>query len=101
MNFLTPFFTVVDMALSLYVWAIILSVILTWLVHFGVVNTRNQFVHMVGEFLYKITEPALRQIRRFIPAFGGIDISPIILILGIFLVRGLLSEAHYSLRFGA
>ena len=72
--------------------------ILTWLVHFGIVNTRYQFVHMVGEFLYKITEPALRPIRRFIPAFGGIDISPVILILLLWFAKDVI--ARLALKLG-
>jgi YggT family protein len=72
--------TVVDIAIIL----LIAQVILSWLVAFNVVNTRNPFVNSVGRFLYQITEPVLRPIRRIIPSFGGIDISPLIaaLLLG-------------------
>lgn len=69
--------TVVDIAIIL----LIAQVILSWLVAFNVVNTRNPFVNTVGRFLYQITEPALRPIRRIIPSFGGIDISPLVLAL--------------------
>ncbi|MEO1197779.1 MAG: YggT family protein [Pseudomonadota bacterium] len=78
---------VVLIALDIYVWIIIFSAILSWLVAFGVVNTRNQFVATVGNALHQITEPALRPIRRFLPNLGGIDISPIVLILLIFLIQ--------------
>jgi YggT family protein len=72
--------TVVDIAIIL----LIAQVILSWLVAFNVVNTRNPFVNSVGRFLYQITEPVLRPIRRIIPSFGGIDISPLVaaLLLG-------------------
>jgi YggT family protein len=60
---------------------LIASAILSWLVAFNVINTNNKFVYMVGDFLYRVTEPALRPIRRIMPDLGGIDISPIILIL--------------------
>ena len=69
--------TVVDIAIIL----LIAQVILSWLVAFNVVNTRHPFVNTVGRFLYQITEPALRPIRRVIPSFGGIDISPLALAL--------------------
>ena len=85
-------FLLIDVVLNLYTWALIISVILTWLVQFNVINTSNQFVYMVGDFLYRITEPALRHIRRVVPAVGGLDLSPLILLLGIFLLRSLLRE---------
>jgi YggT family protein len=69
--------TIVDIAIIL----LIAQVILSWLVAFNVVNTRHPFVNTVGRFLYQITEPALRPIRRIIPSFGGIDVSPLILLL--------------------
>ena len=78
---------VIDIALGLFVWALIISAILSWLTAFNVINTSNQFVSTVQYFLYRITEPALRPIRRFLPDLGGIDISPIVLILFIFFVR--------------
>ncbi len=78
---------VIMIALNLYVWVIIASAIFSWLYAFNVVNPRNQFVAMIGEMLYKLTEPALRPIRRFLPNLGGLDISPVILILLVFLVQ--------------
>ena len=80
-------FLVIDLALQLYIWLLIASAILSWLVAFNVVNTRNQVVATIGEFLYRITEPALRPIRNMMPAMGGIDISPVILILVIIFIR--------------
>ncbi len=83
---------VIHIALNLYLWCIIISAVLSWLVAFNVVNTSNKFVFMVGDFLYRITEPALRPIRQFMPNLGGIDISPVILILGIYFVQSLLVQ---------
>ena len=77
----------VVLALDLYWWIIIASAIFSWLYAFNVVNPRNQFVGAVGSFLFRITEPALRPIRRLLPDLGGIDISPIILLLIIFFIR--------------
>ncbi len=76
---------VILIVLDLYVWLLIASAILSWLIAFNVVNTRNQFVAAVAEFLYRITEPVLAPIRSFMPNLGGLDISPIILILIIIL----------------
>lgn len=78
---------VVDIALRLYMWVIIASAIFSWLYAFGVVNPRNQAVAAIGRALYQLTEPALRPIRRYVPIFGGLDISPVILILLIILIR--------------
>ena len=74
-------FLVIDLALTLYIYLLIAAAVLSWLIAFNVVNMRNQFVAMVADFLYRITEPALRPIRKFMPNLGGIDISPIFLIL--------------------
>lgn len=75
------------LALDIYWWIVIASAVFSWLFAFNVVNSNNQFVGMIGNFLYKATEPALRPIRRFLPDLGGIDISPIILLLAIFFIR--------------
>lgn len=83
---------VVDLALNLYVWIIIASAILSWLVAFNVINTRNDFVRMLGDFLYRVTEPALRPIRRVMPNLGGIDLSPIILLLIIFFFQSVIAR---------
>jgi YggT family protein len=80
-------FLVIDLALQLYIWIVIAAAIFSWLVAFNVVNTRNQFVGAIGEFLYRITEPALRPIRNMMPNLGGIDISPVILFLIIAFIR--------------
>ncbi|NKB48010.1 MAG: YggT family protein [Alphaproteobacteria bacterium] len=79
-----------DTVLGLYTAAVVISVILTWLVQFNVVNTSNQLVYMVGDFLYRITEPLLKRIRSVIPPIGGMDLSPLILLLALFFVRSLI-----------
>ena len=75
------------LALDIYTWIVIASAIFSWLYAFGVVNPRNQFVAAIGKMLYQLTEPALRPLRRFIPSFGGLDITPIVLLLIIFLIQ--------------
>ena len=80
----------VNAVITIYIWLLIASAILSWLVTFNVVNTRNRFVYVVGDFLYRITEPALRPIRRVLPNLGGIDLSPVVLILILFFLRDFL-----------
>lgn len=75
------------LALDIYWWLLIASAIFSWLYAFNVVNSRNQVVMTIGNALFRITEPALRPIRRLLPDLGGIDISPIILLLIIFFIR--------------
>jgi YggT family protein len=77
----------VVLALDIYWWIIIASAIFSWLYAFNVVNPRNQFVGTIGNFLFRITEPVLAPIRRRLPDLGGIDISPIIVLLIIFFLR--------------
>ncbi len=84
------------MALDIYWWIIIASAIFSWLYAFNVVNSRNQFVGSVGNMLYRLTEPALRPIRRFMPDLGGSDISPIILLLILFFIRQFLVTTVWS-----
>ena len=82
----------IDNVITLYIWVLIFAAVLSWLVSFNVFNTRNRLVYVLGDFLYRITEPALRPIRRFIPNLGGIDISPIILMLLLWFLRDLMYE---------
>src|ERR1700737_1682741 len=86
---------VVLLALQIYVWLLIASAILSWLIAFNVVNTRNQAVGMIGDFLFPITEPARRPIRNALPNLGGIDISPIILILLIYFIQEVIIRYIY------
>ncbi len=82
----------IDSIVSIYIWLLIASVLLSWLVAFNVVNTHNRFVWQIGEFLHRITEPLLRPIRNFLPSFGGIDVSPVVLILALYFIRDLTFE---------
>ena len=77
----------IDKVIDIYTWIVIASAIMSWLVAFGVVNMRNAFIRTVVETLYRLTEPMLRPIRRLLPNLGGVDISPVILLLGLFFVR--------------
>ena len=78
---------VILVALQLYVWILIAAAVLSWLIAFNVVNTRNTVVASIATFLYQITEPVLRPIRNLLPNLGGIDISPVIVILLIFFIQ--------------
>jgi YggT family protein len=82
-----PLIELVIIVIDLYKWVIIAQVIVSWLIAFGVINTYNRFVAQASEVLYRLTEPALRPIRRLLPDLGGIDISPIILLLLLWLVE--------------
>lgn len=80
------------MVIKIYVYLLIGAVVMSWLVAFGVVNTSNRFVYLVYDALYRVTEPALRPIRRFMPNLGGIDLSPLVLLLLLFFLQSLLIE---------
>ncbi len=82
----------INTVISLYIWLLIASVVLSWLIAFNVVNTANRFVYQLRGFLEQITEPALRPFRNMIPSFGGIDVSPVILILALYFVRDLVDD---------
>jgi YggT family protein len=84
---MNPFIWLIEVLIDLVTWVVIASAILSWLVAFGVVNMRNQFIRMVVDTLYRLTEPMLRPIRRIMPNLGGVDISPVILLLGLFFLR--------------
>jgi len=85
-----PIIELIDMILGIYVWILIASVVYSWLLQFGILQAYNPTVRMVGDFLYRITEPVLRPIRNMMPNLGGIDISPVILILIIILIEKLI-----------
>ena len=93
-------FWLIDQLIGLYVWALIIAAVFSLLVSFNVLDTRNRFVWTVGEFLYKVTEPGLRPIRRFMPNLGGIDISPMILILLLYALRIFLWQTLWPLLAG-
>ena len=94
-GFLAPVIEVVIVLLDLYWWVIIISAVASWLVAFGVINTYNRTVARIIDTLYRLTEPALRPIRQFLPNFGGVDISPIILLLIIWLIEQELRQLEY------
>ena len=85
-------FILLDSIITIYLWIIIVNAILSWLVAFNILNTQNRFVFAVLDVTYKMTDPALNKIRRFIPTFGSIDISPVILILLLMFLRNILFE---------
>src|SRR5512145_2815672 len=84
---MVPLISFIVLVIDLYIWVVIASAILSWLIAFNVVNTQNRFVYTVADMLYRVTEPALRPIRNIIPNLGGIDISPVILILFLLFIR--------------
>ncbi len=86
-----PLLYLFNMIVELIVWVVIASAIMSWLVAFGVVNMRNQFIRMAVDTLYRLTEPMLRPIRRMLPNLGGIDISPVVLLVGLYFLRYLVN----------
>lgn len=90
-------FQTIDLALSIFTWILIGSAIFSWLYAFNVINSSNRFVASLGQFFYNVTEPVLRPIRRFMPDLGGIDISPIVVLLIIFFLRSFLWNSVYRL----
>jgi YggT family protein len=82
-----PLLRFAAMVVDLYIWVIIISALLSWLVAFDIVNPRNRVVYLIGDSFHRLTEPALRPIRRLMPDLGGIDISPVVLILGLIFLR--------------
>ncbi len=85
-------FILLDSIITIYLWVIIVNAILSWLVAFNILNTQNRFVFSVLDATYKMTDPVLNKIRSFIPTFGSIDISPVILILLLMFLRNLVFE---------
>ena len=85
--------------IELYVWVLIINAVASWLVAFNVINTSNRFVYLVLETTYKLTDPPLRFIRRYIPNLGSMDISPVILILGLIFLRNFINEIFYKAAF--
>ena len=85
-------FVLLDSVITIYIWIVIINAILSWLVAFNILNTQNRFVFSVLDATYKLTDPALNKIRRFIPMFGSIDISPVILILLLMFLRNVIFE---------
>jgi YggT family protein len=94
---MNPFLWLIDTLITLYIWILIASAVLSWLIAFNVVNTHNPIVANVGEFLYRVTEPALRPIRNLLPNLGGIDVSPVILILLLIFLQRFIDWAYIQL----
>ena len=94
---MNPFLWLVDTIITLYIWILIASAVMSWLVVFNVVNPRSPIVHGIGEFLYRVTEPALRPIRSILPNLGGIDVSPVILIIGLLFLKQLIFWLYIQL----
>jgi YggT family protein len=90
-----PLLDVILILLDFYTYIIIAAVILSWLIAFNVINTRNQIVAMIADFLYRVTEPVFRPVRNFLPNLGGIDFSPLIVLLIVYVVRRYISDYVY------
>jgi YggT family protein len=84
---------------GLYIWVLIISAVASWLVAFKIINIKNYFVYSVLEISYKLTDPPLRFIRSFMPNLGTIDISPIVLILGLHFLKNFINEIFYKIAF--
>lgn len=82
----------ISMVLTLVWWVFLIMIIMSWLISFNVINTRNQFVATVWRVLNAITEPILRPIRRIIPPLGGLDLSPIVVFVAIFFLQSFIGN---------
>ena len=91
-----PFVWLIDTLITIFIYLLIAQAILSWLLAFGVVNRYNRAVAVISDFLYRVTEPALRPIRRLLPSFGGVDISPIVLIIILMFVERLIFWIYYA-----
>lgn len=100
-NFLVPVIEVIVALINIYWWVVIVAAVFSWLMGFGVIDTRNHAVRTAAGFLYRVTEPALRPIQRILPSFGGIDISPVILLLILWFIEMELRQVEvYTLMHG-
>ena len=97
---ITVLFNLLLWILNLYKWAVIVAAILSMLTSFGVLDTRNRAVWTIGDFLYRLTEPALRPIRNIMPNLGGLDLSPLVLIVGLQVVQMLLDRIYIAIVYG-
>jgi YggT family protein len=87
-----PLLQVITTLISMYVWAVIIHVILSWLMNFNVVNPGNQFIALVNNALHNIVDPALNYLRRYVPSFGSLDLSPLALIFGLYFIQMVLAR---------
>jgi len=97
---LNPFIDLIATVLSIYAWVLVAWIVLSWLLHFGVVNRHNTFVARLSDVLYRLTEPALRRIRRYMPDLGGIDLSPIVFFLMVRFTISVLYTYFYTHSYG-
>jgi YggT family protein len=97
---LTIVYQLLQQLLNLYWWVVILSAVMSNLIAFGVLDTRNRIVWTVADFLYRLTEPALRRIRGMLPNMGGLDLSPLVLLLLIWVLRAVLERVYTAIVFG-
>ena len=81
---------------GLFIWAIILSALMSWLIGFNIVNINNKLIYIIADFLNRLTEPFLSPIRRILPYLGGIDLSPVILILLLIFLKDLVNNNYYD-----
>jgi YggT family protein len=98
---ISTLFWLLDALLGMYIWAVIIAAIFSMLAGFGVLDTRNRTVWMIGDFLYRLTEPALRPIRNILPSFGNIDLSPLVLLLLLQAARMLLAKIGIAIITGS
>jgi YggT family protein len=98
---ITALFQLCNAVIGLFIWALILAAIFSMLTAFGVLDTRNRLVWTIGDFLFRVTEPILRPVRRMLPSFGNIDLSPLILLLLLQAARMLLSSLYESVILGS
>lgn len=98
---IVPFLALLNAVIGIYIWIVIASVLISWFVNFNVINTNNNFVLMAMEFLYKVTEPVLMRIRRFLPIMGGLDLSPLVLILFLWFVQAVIGQIMIKITIGS
>lgn len=84
---MNPIIYLVELVIEILTWVVIAGAIMSWLVAFGVVNVRNQFIRLIVDMLFRLTEPMLRPIRRVLPNFGGVDIAPVVLLVALAVLR--------------
>jgi YggT family protein len=94
---MNPIFALLDTLLEIYTWVVLAAVVVSWLAAFNVINERNNFVRTLMRILYNLTEPVFRPVRRVIPPMGGLDLSPIVVLVAIWFVRYCL--VYFSVRF--
>lgn len=81
--------------LDFYIWVLIIGAVMSWLVTFNIINTHNRFVQVIGDFIYRITEPLLRPLRSFVPVMGGLDLAPLALIFIIYFLQSFIRHLAF------